>query len=59
MTADLAHRMDRYQTALAAFSAPRLLRGPLRPPLAAAPLEKALTLRELAALARIRKNAAA
>ena len=57
MRAALAHKQERYQTALAALSAPHLLREalpPLRPPVE--PLEKSLTLRELAALALQRRR---
>lgn len=59
MRASIAHRLLQSQEALVMMAAPRLQRDtPVRPALApvTAPLAQSLTLRELAALARLRNN---
>ena len=56
MTASLARRLTLSQNLLIALSAPTLLPEdtPVHPPLAFAPLEQSLTLRERALLNRVR-----
>ena len=58
MNASFAHRLLHHQDALITMSAPKLLREPLRPPVmpATAKLAQSLSLRELVALASLRRE---
>lgn len=61
MNASTARRLQNFEIALIALSAPTLLNDvalPIRPPVAKAPLAQSLTIRELAMLARVRREVA-